>query len=265
MRKKMEYKIISGRTVEIRRSWMTVDPSQRRPRGTRRAGASSLKKILANERETVLKMGRVINCNFSAESGDVFVTLKYVQDRRPAAYEEARKIFGKFLDLLRREYRKKTGRSLAAVWVTANWSPRGEHAAAEHHHAVMPSGAVELIRQLWPRYGGTGTVSISDLRDQGDYTPVAAYMLANVHGRPANERKWSCCRGMERPIYTQPVEVRDIENVQPLPGSVITDSGRSTDDEGNVVGSYLRCRLDRPPKVRGGQIIFDRSMRRRGG
>ena len=88
-------------------------------------------------------------------------------------------------------------------------------------------------------------------------------MLANVHGRPANERKWSGCRGMERPIYTEPVEVGDIEGVQPLPGSVITDTGRSEDEEGNVIGSYLRCRLDKPPKVRGGQIVFERAGRRR--
>lgn len=263
MRKKMEYKIISGRTVEIRRSWMTVDPSPRRPRGTRRAGASSLRKILANERETVLKLGRVINCNFSGADGDAFVTLKYIPAMRPGSYEDAKKIFKRFLDLLRKEYRKETGQNLAAVWVTANWSPKGEHPAAEHHHAVMPSGAVELIRRLWPRYGGAGTVSVSDLRDQGDFTPVAAYMLANVHGRPANERKWSCCRGMERPIYTQPVEVRDIESVQPLPGSVVEDVSRSVDEEGNIVGSYLRCRLDRPPKVRGGQIVFERAGRRR--
>ncbi|MBR1689386.1 MAG: hypothetical protein IJ713_01270 [Oscillibacter sp.] len=265
MRKKMEYKIISGRTVEIRRSWMTADPSQRRPRGTRRAGASSLKKILANERETVLKLGRIINCNFSGADGDAFVTCKYTAEMRPGSYEDARKIFGRFLDRLRREYRRKTGKALAAVWVTANWSPKGDHAAAAHHHAVMPSEAVELVRKLWPRYGGIGTVGISDLRDQGDFTSVAAYMLANVRGRPANERKWSCCRGMERPIYTEPVEVSDIEGVQPLPGSVIEDVGRSEDEEGNVIGSYLRCRLDRPPKVRGGQIVFERRGRRRGG
>lgn len=263
MRKKMEYKIISGRTVEIRRSWMTADPSQRRPRGTRRAGASSLRKILANEHETVLKMGRVINCNFSG--GDAFVAFRYLPSAQPGSYDQARKIFARFLDLLRREYRKTTGKSLAAVWITANWSPKGDHAATVHHHAVMPSEAVELIRQLWPRYGGQGTVNISDLRDQGDYTSVAAYMLANVRGRPANERKWSCCRGMERPIYTEPVEVGDIENVQPLPGSVIEDVGRSVNDEGHVIGAYLRCRLERPPKVRGGQIVFERAGRRRGG
>lgn len=71
----MEYKIISGRTEEIRRVWMpTTRGGQRIRRGTR-AKKSSIRKILRNEINAVKSLARTLNCNFG--TGDVWLTLSF--------------------------------------------------------------------------------------------------------------------------------------------------------------------------------------------
>ena len=254
----MEYKIISGRVVEIRRSWMSSTSAYRKPRGTRRAGASSEAKIKANEKSCVRNLARLINCNFDA--GDAQVVLKYDSEHYPVgfSYEEAAGCLKKFLTKLRKKYSKTAGKKLRAVWVTANWSPHRNAPARLHHHLVLPSDALELARELWT--GGGFSMELLDSR--GDHTDLAAYMLDNVHGLPASANKWSSCRGMERPIMTEPEEVSDVEDVTPEYGSVIMDVEHIQDEDGRTVSSYLRCRLPERPKVRGGQIILPRKRRR---
>lgn len=263
MRRLMEYKIISGRTVETRRSWLSIGPTYRKPRGTRKAGASSLKKIAANERDRIRQLARTINCNFKA--GDSFVTLKYTDDHYPPdlSYDTAAEDLKKFIRKLRTAYKRKTGSALHGIWETANWSPRRKAPARLHQHLVMPADAADLIKDLWPEFGGIGTVIIADLNDEGDYTKVAAYMIENVHGRPAGENRYSCSRGMAKPIVTEPVEVDDVETIQPDYGAIVKDIQETLDEDGRVIGKYQRCVWKTPPKVRGGQIILPRRKPRR--
>lgn len=263
MRKLMEYKIISGRTVETRRSWLSIGPTYKKPRGTRKAGSSSLKKIKANERERIRNLARLINCNFTA--GDGFLTLKYDEDHYPAdlSFETAAADLKKFLRKLRTAYRKESGSALPAVSITANFSPRRQAPARLHQHIVIPSDAVELARKIWPEFGGAGTVIVKDLNDEGDYTKIAAYMIENVKGRPAGENVYHCSRGMARPIYTEPVEVDDVEDLRPDYGAIVKDIEETRDEDDRVIGKYQRCVWKTPPKVRGGQIILPKKRGRR--
>ena len=277
MRRLMEYKIISGRTVEIKRSWLPVGPTYRKPRGTRRAGSSSEKKIKANEKSCMLNCARTINCNFGP--GDWFLAFKYddahyqtgesenPEERREEEYQAAKQLFTKkFLPLLRKEYRKLTGKNLKAIWVTANWSTKQKHFCRVHHHAVMPEDTLALAEKLWRRFGGAGgTVQAETLNSEGDYTRIAAYMIDNVQGRPAGENRWSACRGMEKPILTEPVEVPDVEDVQAEYQSVIKEHNTWQDEDGRTVSAYLRCVMKQPPKVRGGQIVLQKRERRKRG
>ena len=274
MRRLMKYYIVSGRTVEERRSWMSVGEKPKKTRGTRKVGNSTEKKIRANEKSTVRKLARILNCNY--EAGDGFLTLAYdgshypagsspdPDQRREEEYQASKRILTKkFLPKLGRVYRKVTGKKLTAVWVTANWSPRRDAPTRVHHHMVLPTDAVELARKLWQRFGGAGTVKIEDLNNEGDYSRLAAYMLENVKGRPYGENKWSGTRGLAQPIYCGWEEVTDIEDVQPLPGSIVKDVEQSQDEEGQVIGAYLRCVLPERVKVRGGQVVLPRKRRRR--
>ena len=269
----MKYYIISGRTVEEKRSWLSMGPSVRKPRGTRRAGASSLKKIQANERSCVLNLARTINCNFGG--GDWFVTLKYddihypagfetdSDQRREEEYQAAKKLLRKCLQKLGKEYRKETGKKLKAVWVTANWSVKEKHFTRIHHHLVLPSDALDLTEKIWRKIGGLGTVQAETMNTEGDYTRVAQYMIDNVQGRPAGENRWSSCRGMEKPVYSEPVEVSDVEDVQPLEGGIIKDVMQYHDEDGRVVSVYLRQTMPERVRIRGGQIVLPRRRSRK--
>ena len=101
------------------------------------------------------------------------------------------------------------------------------------------------------------------LDGRGDHTDLASYMSENVHGRPAGENKWSCCRGMDRPIYTEPVEVADMEDMQPDYDSTIKDVEEIRDDDGQLIGKYMRCLLRERPRVRGGQVVLPKKQTRR--
>ena len=262
MRRLMEYKIISGRVVETKRSFFSVKEYSK-PRGTRKAGNTSEQKIRANEKSSTRNLARVINCNF--EAGDVFCTLSYDGMHYPPDldYEGAKQHLKKFRAKLRRAYSKETGEALKAIWVTANWSPHKNAPARIHHHMILPGDAAELARKVWQEFGGAGSFKMEGIDGRGDHTDLASYMMENVHGRPAGENKWSCCRGMDRPIYTEPVEVTDMEDMQPDYGSTIKDVEEVRDEEGTLIGKYMRCLLKERPHVRGGQVVLPKKQTRR--
>ena len=277
MRKLMEYHIISGRTVETRRTWLPSGPTVQKKRGVRRAGASSLKKIKANERSCVMNLARTINCNFGA--GDWFVCLKYDDMHYPAGesadpagkreqeYQAAKRILTKkFLPKLRSVYREITGKSLKAVWVTANWSTKEKHFCRIHHHLVLPADALALANEVWREIGGLdGTLQAECLNSEGDYSRIAAYMIDNVQGRPAGENRWSGCRGMEKPVISEPVEVEDVEGIVPLRDEVVKDVIEHADENGRIISKYMRGVFPERVTVKGGQIILPGRRRRRAG
>ena len=261
MRRLMEYYIISKNVLEIKRSYFSIKEYVK-PRGTRKA-ASSEKKIKANEKNSTRNLARVINCNF--EAGDVFMTLRYDNEHYPVGYtyEQAKEDLKRFRTKLRRAYAKETGNALKAIWVTANWNPHKDAPARIHHHMILPADAAELALKFWPGFGGIGAWQMESIDGRGDHTDLASYMMENVHDRPAGENKWSCCRGMDRPIYTEPVEVDDIEDMQPIYGSVIKDVEEVRDEEGTLIGKYMRCLLKERPRTRGRQVILPRKESRR--
>lgn len=125
MRKLVEYHIVSGRCVETRRCILDVSPRTRmgrKSRSKRIAGNSSARKIAANEKEAVRRLARIINCNFRA--GDLWLQLKYSDERLPEDMEAAKKEVSKFLRNVGSRYRKETGKSLRYVLTTSDTDPR---------------------------------------------------------------------------------------------------------------------------------------------
>lgn len=251
----MEYKIISGRTVEIKRSYLSVRPGEKKRRGTRKAGRSSCRKIKANELSAARELARLINVNFPAGSG--FLSLKYVNAQLPADFEAAKACVGRFMRRLRTAYRRETGHAPKLILVNANWSPRRQAPARLHHHLILPADGIELARKLWPG----GGFSLECLDSRADHSALAEYLIENLHGMP-NEKHWHPSRNLDRPIYTEPVPVDDVEGVKAEKGSVIKEHRVSVDEEGRTTAAYLRCVLPEAPRVRGGQIYLTRRTRR---
>lgn len=262
MRKLMEYKIISGRVVETKRTWFSNNNEPCRKRN-KKANPSSEKKIRANEKGSIRNLARVINCNF--EAGDIFCTLSYDSGHYSEYFnfDQAKEDLKRFRTKLRKVYNSQTGKKLKAIWVTANWSPHRGAPARLHHHMILPGDALEIARELWQQFGGQGTFKMEDIDNRGDHSDLAAYMSENVHDRPAGENTWSCCRGMDRPIYTEPVEVLDMEDMQPDYGSTIMDVEECRDEDGVLISKYMRCKLKERPAVRGGQVVLPKKPGRK--
>lgn len=252
MRQLMEYNIVSGRVVETMRSYLPAR-STSRPRGTRKAGASSIKKIKANERQEQLRLARLLNTNFHK---GYLLTLKYSDVRLPADYEAARLDGEKIMRKLRLLC-KKSGHKLKRILVTANWSPHRNAPARYHHHVVINDVPLSILQELWPE----GELHIKRLR-AGDLTDLAAYLCDNVHQTDGERwKKWSPSRNLDKPIYTEPVPVSDPAGIQLIAGATEIVQTPTYDEDGRQVGAYMRCTMPSAPKIRGSMIIIPKIKR----
>lgn len=251
----MEYHIISGRAIETRRSYMSGRPKKQR--GMRRAGTSSVKKIACNERDTVKALTRLLHCNFW--KGFLFVTLKYSNDRLPKSYEEAQKVQERFLRKLRGEAKKTGMDKLRYIAVTANWSKHDCPARLHHHMVLPPEVSLDTLRRIWPE----GEIYIETVSNPGNLSGLAVYLLRNVHGLEPGKKKYSPAKGMDKPVYTEPKAVDEVEGVQALPGTYVVAAENTKDEDGRVVGSYIMAMAQEPPKVRGSMVILPKKPKRK--
>lgn len=255
---KMEYHIISGRVIETRQNWMPARSSApfKKTRAPRVCGQTSLKKIAANERESARRLARIINCNFGM--GDLWVTLKYNNERLPASYEEAKDNITRFLRKIRAEYKKETGKSLRYIITTSQNNPRTRENARLHHHVVMDRVAYEVICRYWPE----DQVKYSVMDNRGDHTAMAKYMIDNSP-KEAGKKKWSCSKGLKKPIFTEPEQIREIEKIEAPTGADIRENILIQDEDSGIKAAYMRCVVDVPPEVRGGKVIFPKKRRKK--
>lgn len=264
MKQIMEYHIISGRIIETRRVYMACRDGKKKTRGTRIAGNTSLKKIALNERDAVKRLARTHNANFG--DGFLWVTLKYSNSRLPKTYLEAQTIIAAFLNKARKAYRRETGKGLRYVVVTANWSPENNREARLHHHLVVdPDMSMDLLSKLWPE----GEFFVKRVSNPEDLTGLAAYMLENVkaldneRGIQPGKKKYSVSKGLLEPIRTDPKVVDDVESLQALPDTFVVDGEPTYDEDGRLIGGYIRAVAQDKPKVRGSMVILPRRKNRK--
>lgn len=264
MKQIMEYHIISGRIIETRRVYMACRDEKKKTRGTRIAGNTSLKKIALNERDAVKRLARTLNTNFG--DGFLWVTLKYSNSRLPASYLAAQDLASDFLNKGRKRYKRETGRGQRYILVTANWSPKYKREARLHHHLVLdPDVSMDMLSKLWPE----GEFYVRRVSEPGDLTGLAAYLLENVkamdneRGIQPGKKKYSTSKGLLEPIRTEPKAVNEIEGIQPLPNTAVVDGEQTCDEDGRIIGSYIRTVAPEPPKVRGSMVILPRRRSRK--
>ncbi len=248
MVKLMEYKIISGSVIEIRRCRMPVGAQSGRKRAPRKAGASSLKKIMQNEKAAERQLARQINTNFGC--GALFVTLKYSQARLPQSMQDAKKEAAKFLRNLGRAYRKHSGSKLRWILCSSETSSKNGEKTRLHHHIIMDRCDYELLCRYWP----AEELHYEILDGRKDHTDLAKYIIRNA-GKKANEKKWTCSRGLGKPIITEPVPASDFDIKTPK-GATVMEKHVFADEDYGVMSAYLRAVLDEKPEVRGSRIVM---------
>lgn len=236
MKRLMRYKIISGRVVEVRTSMVEVslDPTtgKPRPRGKRR-GKSLASQIERNFRETVKRLARILNCNF--RGGDLLLTMRYDNDRLPESKGAAKREARNFMRRISRAYRKKTGRKLRWVMVTADRSSKTGEKVRIHHHIVMDPVDWELVAENWP----DDQFSFRRLDNSGDYTAIAIYMIKNA-GYERGVRTWSSSQGLEEPVYTPAVPVSTLGGARIPKDAKIMERQITENEDSGFRAAYIR-------------------------
>lgn len=135
-----------------------------------------------NETNRWKKVQRLILANF--KEGDWHLILKYLPKNRPGSYKEALKHRKKFIDEMRKEY-KKAG--IPFKWIAV--TERGKKRGVLHHHMIIEDVTendlitVQIVKKLW-QHGGVQFVS---LYEDGEYEKLAEYI---VKAETKEERGW---------------------------------------------------------------------------
>lgn len=258
----MEYKIVSGSVVEIRRSFLPNRAGgTKRGRASRIAGHTSEKKIRANENEAVKQLARILNSNLTR--GWMFVTMKYDNEHLPADKAALEKSAAKYLKKLRTALKTELGHTPRYILVNATWSVKQERPARYHHHMVIEPCSRDLLASLW--HGG-GSVICEDIDARQDHTALANYLYRNTERGEKGKCRWSTSRGnLAKPIYTEPVPVSDgVDGIRALPNSALMEHTRFADEDGIANSSYIRCVLPAAPQVKRGRLILPKPPKRGG-
>lgn len=165
-----------------------------------------------NERNVIRKLRRLIHANFEPE--DLWLTLTYRRENRPAPEAAARKIKN-YIDRLRAAWRKQ-GAELKYIVVTEYKNK------AIHHHLILndlPNGrGAKLAAQKW-KEGGTHCKFIYE---DGEYELLAAYIVKETNKSfrdPDNPAKcrYSRSRNLVEPQPERRVMKRDDWPEEPRP------------------------------------------------
>lgn len=171
-----------------------------------------------NTRTSLQKLERILAANF--DSGDLWVTLTYRDDKLPPDKDRAVQRYRRFACELRK-LRKKRGEDLLYVYVTEGKHPGGRL----HHHAVINSTGADLeeIKAVW----GQGDVEIERLTfdAMNTYEALAAYMAKEPreYGQPKlGEHMWARSLNL-KPPETETQSVPDYLTLSAPPEAVAID------------------------------------------
>jgi len=203
----------SGRVVELSTVFV---PANTKPRRNKRKGTTTAQKQDENERDAVKRLARILNANYT--HGDLFLTCKYDDDgfaklartaianrkegqnTEDAVLEAAEHDLDNFLRRLKRHLKNKgiPSEDIRIVSSTSDMNGKTGEFVRPHHHLVVPRITFEEAAKLW----NNGSVEYQILKDQDDYTPLAAYICAQVRRRP-DAKKWSTTRNMKKTVVNE--------------------------------------------------------------
>lgn len=208
----------------------------KRPTGKdRRREKSEIKKQEQNEYSSKKQLARLINSNFGA--GDILLGIDYsdaglkkifaalyrseeykladTEEKRDMEFRAADHAAALYIRRLKREL-KKDGVELRYILVTSDMDGDTKERVRVHHHIIVNAEAGEKLTAKW----GHGSVDIKKLSQQGDYTPLAEYLMNQVR-RIENVNKYVSSRNLIRPQPKDRVALSDAPLRVPKGGKLI--------------------------------------------
>lgn len=205
-----------------------------------------------NARQAIRVLARILNCNYTTQ--DYLVELTYSDEAHERLFDgldpdetwtRAKEIVGGKLDAVRKEA-KKTGCAIKTVAVTADMDGETGEMVRIHHHVVITTDALPILKKKWKH----GLVLNKNLYRQGDYTPLAAYLLNQVR-HMENRKKYSCSRNMTEPeVYEEVLDELPKNEIKVQPGAKVLD--RTSYKEG-YASQYVRYKRRPKTPKRGGR------------
>lgn len=198
-----------GRVIEKSKFWA---PAGTRVRGGRVKGNTSAAKHDQNARQAVRVVARILNCNF--HHGDLYVTAKFDDGHLAEIggdYKTLTRLLGNFTKRLKRHLRRQ---GVELKWLAVPSEKDGETGSPKrlHVHMVITGQGITWRDGAWyvgnaplDDLWGMGSIYAEPLRDQGDYTQLAVYMLRQARRDVADAKKYSCSRNMAKPEITERV------------------------------------------------------------
>ena len=117
------------------------------------------------------KIQRLILANF--KEGDWHLILKYTKENRPGSYKEAQKQIQKFLEKMRKAY-KKAGYEFKYIYVTE----RGKQGACHHHLIIEDIAEPELnTKKMVLKNWEYGSKAFIPLYEDGEFEDLAEYIV----------------------------------------------------------------------------------------
>lgn len=247
----MERKYICKNGVIERTRYAVGDNAQ--PRGKRKKGNTGARKQEANFRSAVKQLSRALNCN--CDERGLLLTLTYSEEglmqisKQKTNPEEIRREADRRLMQWIRRARRVAKITFYAAITSDMDGDSGEERRVHSHVVLMAQGiSLDQLGAMW----NLGTVDIRHIKKQTDLTPVAVYMLRQVH-READKKKYHISRGAERP---QTVERQVIVNapIKAPAGAKILERSEYAPD---TIAQYIRY----IPKKRGNKQEADDEKR----
>jgi hypothetical protein len=188
----------AGKTVEVTKSFSSRFNKKGITRGKNEKPTSE-QMMAINERNAEKKLRRIINTNFGP--GDLHITQTYEKELRPSP-EDAKKEFGKYLDSIRKIY-KKNGEEFKYITVTEYKNK------AIHHHLIV--NVVDSIpTKTFDRSWKKGRTRFTYLDDSGQYGALANYLIKETRktfreeGSPSRKR-WNSSKNLKKPMITKKI------------------------------------------------------------
>lgn len=173
---------ITGDVIEVEKFHTRRYPKGEKREPKKKPTREQMK--LANERNQIKRLRRIINANFLP--GDLHTVLTYKKDERPAP-EEAKEVLKIFLKEMRKYYQRK--KQVFKYIVTTEYKNK-----AIHHHIIINllegENTTTVINRIWNR----GRSKFSPLYEDGNYSKLAEYFVKEVKDPEDGSKKQTYSR-----------------------------------------------------------------------